>query len=313
MQRRLPLITLGLTLAAATPSAAEPLNWQGTVHVSMFGFAEHSFAGHGMAVANPASPGLLPFLQSVRFFRCPPGGGAGPCSTGGLSGDFTTPLPGTAPSIGPLSVDFELGTGTLVFSQQGQAVDASLLPLRGVARICFLGSCSGAPIEFPLDALQPGARVIAPPTWSAPSSLLGVGAGGTIGKSHPSAQVSIQAAPWTVQTATATLHLFSTTPSGSVRTITPTLLVQTVGERPRGPYGFANSAAWPGGGFSLVTPQVAWTDQQFGTTIPSGFWRVDIRFVPEPGPALLLGSGALGLLARARLRRRPRDDTPDAP
>ena len=81
-----------------------------------------------------------------------------------------------------------------------------------------------------------------------------------------------------------------------------------------GPSFFTSTAGQPGGFLSIVTP-IRVTGFQGGdpANLVPGFLRLELRFVPEPGAALLLGAGATSLLWLARSRgRSPRPPAHDA-
>ena len=98
-------------------------------------------------------------------------------------------------------------------------------------------------------------------------------------------------APWTIRTATVPIM----TDSGG------TVAVAAAGWL-HGPASFTTSTAVSGGALSLVTPLRVTSN--LGTPL-GAFGRLTLRFVPEPGLLLLMGSGLLGLAILGRTRMRP--------
>jgi hypothetical protein len=69
------------------------------------------------------------------------------------------------------------------------------------------------------------------------------------------------------------------------------------------PVSTTTSTAQPSGVVQLVTPNQVMTNQQLGSNEKQGsFVILAIRFIPEPGPLLLLGSGVAGLVLLGRRR-----------
>ena len=127
----------------------------------------------------------------------------------------------------------------------------------------------------------------------------GVGVGGVItAGGYGGIQFSLQAAPWTIKTATV---LDQITPTGGP----PRIMTTWVAEGwAHGPVSTTTSTAQPGGVVQLVTPNQIVTNAALNEKIGS-FGILVIRFIPEPGLLLLLGSGVAGLalLGRRRMRQ----------
>jgi hypothetical protein len=144
-----------------------------------------------------------------------------------------------------------------------------VLPVPGAFRFClFFPGC--------------GNNFFVPFTVSSGAS--GVGVGGTIG----AAQFTLVGAPWTVRSTSLSIE----TMGGETVTVFASGWVH-------GAFSFSSSTALSGGSLSLVTPVrvMSGTDPGIGF-----FTRLTIRFIPEPGWLLLLGSGLLGLVALGRSR-----------
>jgi hypothetical protein len=142
----------------------------------------------------------------------------------------------------------------------------------------------------------------------------GVGVGGLItAGGYGGIRISLQAAPWTIKTVTLIDQI--TTPGGSRIMTTRAargwahapVSTTTSTAQPSG------SSAEPSGMVQLVTPNQVMTNLPLGShaKVAVGVNLV-LRFIPEPGLLLLLGSGVAGLafLGRGRMRRqggRPAD------
>jgi len=141
------------------------------------------------------------------------------------------------------------------------------MALRGLAKMCMF-NCSTAPIQ----------NLIVPMTV--------IGSGGA---AFVDAVVNstVRGAPWTTGTA-------------AVGTLT------MAGFR-HGPGSLASSTAQGNGVIQLVTPILISTNSggplPYADTVISGFAVLDLRFIPEPGTALLLGSGIAGLVLFGRTKR----------
>jgi hypothetical protein len=112
---------------------------------------------------------------------------------------------------------------------------------------------------------------------------VGLGVGGilTVNGYGSGTQISAEAAPWTVRTASLTV----VTQNASPVTLTAQGWLHGAGS-------FTSSTALPGGALSLVTPLRIISDAGQELAL---FARLSLRFVPEPGFALLLGAGVAGL------------------
>jgi hypothetical protein len=128
----------------------------------------------------------------------------------------------------------------------------------------------------------------------------GVGVGGLItAGGYGGIRISLQAAPWTIKTATVIDQI---TPTGGPPRIFETWYAKGWAHAP---VSTTTSTAQPSGMIQLVTPNQAVTNLPLGSSDKMGsFLIVMIHFIPEPGLLLLLGSGVAGLafLGRRRMR-----------
>ena len=273
-QRPLRLSTglLALALAACVSSArvasASPLNWEGTISLEVLGFPPLAVTGGG--VSTLTGPGDGVFLQTLRVAA----------SRGGIEG--TAMLPITDPlvqagGIASVRATVSLGTGSLAPISGGTGyapLTRNVLPVRGLAKLCLLSTlCSN---YLPLVLTQPtGAR--------SGGGVKGVGVGGlvTIGGGTNPIRISIEAAPWTLYTATVSV---ASAGGGKVPVFASGFV--------HGAASLTGSTGLPGGLLQLVTPIQITSNQ--GNPL-GAFARLSVRFVPEPGWLVLLASGCLGL------------------
>jgi hypothetical protein len=260
-------ILLGLSMAA--PGHADSISWAGSLDLEFVSHPPVSFTGSGVAAVNGSSGGV--HLSALGL-------------AGGITGSATV-LPVTDPEMATLvSVRalVTLGTGTLSpFAPPAPTGQPQLtqrtLPVRGAFKLClFLPGC-GSYFPLPLTTSQ-GRKGVG--VGGDPSSGFGVGLG-----------LSVQGAPWTVGITSLPV---ATTGGGSATLVAAGWV--------HGPATFTSSTAVTGGSVSLVTPLRVISDvgQEFAL-----FARLTVRFVPEPGPPLLLVSGIFALTVLGRGRMRP--------
>ena len=267
---RLSMLLLTLALAACVSSvrvaSASPLNWEGTLEVEVLGFEPLAVAGGGVSTVE--GPGGGAFLRSLRLAA----------SRGGIAGSAMVPITDPvvqAQGIASIRATASLGTGSFAPISGGTGytpLTKNVLPVRGLAKLCLQSTtCSN---YIPMLFTQP--------TGGGPG-VKGVGVGGLVtgGGGTGALRISVEAAPWTLYTATVTVM----TAEGGSAAITTAGFVH-------GAFSYTGSTGQPGGSLQLVTP-VRITSNQ-GNDM-AGFVRLGIRFVPEPGWLVLLASGCLGL------------------
>jgi hypothetical protein len=192
-------------------------------------------------------------------------------------------VPITDPSLAPnvaVRATASLGTGSFA-PISAAPLTRRVLPLRGLAKLCLFSTSCGTFLPLPLTRQTPQ------------GGLAGVGIGGvlTVGGTTP-LRFSIEAAPWTLHTATVVLA----TGGGGELPVYANGFVHGAGS-------VTGSTAAPGGVVQLVTPMRIISNQ--GSDM-GAFGRLTVRFLPEPGWLVLLAAGlvGLGLLELARSRSR---------
>ncbi len=220
----------------------------------------------GMGVATVNSSASGSHLTTVRI-------------AGGISGTQVVPVTDPEVTLTALRATATLGTGTLrPFGTSAPTSQPQLtqrvLPVFGLARLCLAAGCASS-LDLPLAEGSRGVGI---------GGLITVGGGGSL-------RLSLEAAPWTIRSATVPV----TTNGGG------TVAVAAAGWL-HGPASFTTSTAITGGAFSLVTPLRVTSN--LGPPL-GAFGRLTLRFVPEPGLLLLIGSGLFGLAILGRTRMRP--------
>jgi hypothetical protein len=265
---------LVLALAAciqSAPAAASPLFWEGTLSIEVLGLPPIAITGGGVATVD--GPGGA-WLQTLRLAA----------SRGGIEGAAMVPI--TDPSLAPniaVRATASLGTGSFAPISGGTGtapLTRRVLPLRGLAKLCLFSTSCGTFLPLPLTQQTPE------------GGLAGVGVGGvlTVGGGTAPLRFSIEAAPWTLHTATVVLA----TAGGGDLPVYASGFVHGAGS-------VSGSTAAPGGAVQLVTPIRIISNQ--GSPM-GAFGRLTVRFLPEPGWLVLLAAGlaGLGLLELARSR-----------
>jgi hypothetical protein len=189
---------------------------------------------------------------------------------GGFSSTVTLPLTDPdIPDLVSLRVIERLTSATLALFSGGPPLSQGVMPMTGTAKLCLVFPGCGIATTIPLTV----------------GGTRGVGIGGTITTTtlFYHGTFWLQGAPWTI---------------GTAEVITASGAYTTVGFV-HGPASNTSSTAQVGGAVNLVTPTLITTT--LGPQIPV-LSSLRLRFIPEPGELLLLGTG-LGLLATLAHRR----------
>jgi hypothetical protein len=260
--------TLGLLLGAvlalgvAGTASAKTHDWHGTVVVDLGALESLVLQGSGVATVNDTSGSN--HLSSLRV-------------AGGI----------TASQIRSIIISGNLGgkppvTYTLTGISGAPPMGQNVLPLGGFTRVCVIAA--GCLVNLPLQN-------------TTNSGNTGVGIGGTLTLGGVgTVRISIQAAPWTLNTITG----INQTVKGNYITLSRAGFVHG------GASASNSSTASNSGVLQLVAPQNVTTLGITGNSAKiSLFMTMTFHFIPEPGLLLLLGSGVvgLGLLGRSRMKK----------
>lgn len=277
-------------LAIGSDALGAPINFKATASVISFAGDEATeFYGGGIATVNGSSMVTPDHLDEIRFAA----------HRGGVRGDNTFLV--TDPEMagyGLAAIRFR-NVENLTGAVPGSFPLANLpgeIPVRGLVQLCLLSSACTS---------WAGMAMTVPTTVNgiAGGDVKGIGIGGmlTIG-GFGGIRISVQAAPWTIKTAFG--QGLVTTPSGAQIDTT-----FTVRGWAHGPASESTSTFAADGVVQLVTPNRVETNMPLGLGHPDGrlgrfvpIVVARIRFIPEPGLLLLLGSGVGGLAILGRIR-----------
>ena len=284
MPKWVVVLAISLVLCGTSGTAlAGVLNWEGTSTLLLADFPRNSKArGGGVATINAS--GGLGHIDSLRI----------KASRGNIRADFvqlvTDPdtvsnsiaaieylsLSGTTGTMAPISGALQNTSLGFTRNQSGIA---------GFVRLCLVTTDCAVPLTLPLQTVN---------------GNVGVGIGGLITIGGTGAiRISVQAAPWTIKTVTVSDHQTTT---GKMNQ--ETVPVKLTGFA-HGPGSGTSSTAAIGGVVQLVTPSQVSTNLTAGSNKKqSSGQTLLIRFIPEPGLFLLLGSGVAGLAVMGRSRSR---------
>jgi hypothetical protein len=280
------LLTAIVALGFGGRAQAELLNWEGTSILRLGDFAPQNIPGGGVATVNGS--GGLGHLGSARVAA----------SRGNIQGTFTQFVtdPDTAGNfiVSIQYLNVAGGTGT-VGPISGAIASTNTtfqgtIPVTGLVRLCLLST----------ECTEFGALNLS--THTVNSDVIGIGVGGLLTFTLASgfARLSVGANPWQIKQTTLVDH--QTTPINFAQEFVGI----TFKGWAHGPGSGVTNTATPGGVVQLISPS------QVRTNLPNGsnakvaaVQRLLIRFIPEPGLLLLLGSGVvgLGLLGRKRMRK----------
>jgi hypothetical protein len=284
------MATALLALGTAGVANAAVMNWSGTARVSLGDFPQGVLTGGGVATINGSSGVIPAHLNTLRLAA----------SRGQIEGTFTRIVtdPDTMVNGGVAQLVYHVGVATGTFGGiSGGAASTStgggILPVGGTVKICLL---STACTQFiPMVLTQPTTVNGVPGT-----GIKGVGVGGLItAGGWGGIRVSLQAAPWTIKTATV---LDQITPTGGPPRITTTWTARGWAHAPAST---TTSTVQPSGMVQLVTPNQVVTNLTLGSQQKMGSFVIAVyHFIPEPGLLLLLGSGVAGLALFGRRRMR---------
>ena len=292
MRKLFVLFSTGLlVLGMAGSASAAVLNWEGTFTVQMIEFGNGGGSGGGVATVNDSAGGVPAHLSTLRL-----AGSRG--HVAGTSIDIVTD-PDTALNgiAAVLYQGIQGGTGTFGAISGGAASTGAMtpnniMPIRGVVKICLLSTACTANLELPFTA--PTTVNGVPGT-----GLKGAGLGGmmTVG-GYGGIRISLQYGPWTIKTTTMTDHITTPVGGGGLTDIVQKGWAHA-------PASTTSSTAAISGMLQLVTPVQGATNLPLGSYDKLGASAIFVlRFIPEPGLLLLLGSGVVGLALLGRNRMR---------
>ncbi len=288
MRRVLILLAAAmLALGVGISASAKPLNFTGTVSTAIGTElpALNNTLG-GVATVNNSAGAIPAHLQTLQLKASR---GAGQTSA---MVAITDPVV-AANGIASIRINSDLGTGTFAPISGGAAsttvLTKNVLPVRGLSKVCLLSTqCTNF---LPLVLTQ----------HVATSMAKGVGIGGllTIGAGTNPIRISIEAAPWTIKTATKIDQI--TTP------MTPMGIKVFINVSGKGfahdPSSTTTNTAQPSGVVQLISPMQIVTNLTSGSNAKiSLFSTMKLHFIPEPGMLVLLGSGVAGLVMLGRRR-----------
>ena len=278
-----------LALGVCISASAAPLNFDGTLSTqtsSTLPVLNNTLSG--VATLNNSGGSLPAHLATLRL--------AGSRLAGGTTQMVAITDPNVQGNgIASLRITATLGTGTLGPISGGAAstsvLTKNVLPVRGLSKVCLLSTtCMD---YLPLVLTQ----------HVSTSMAKGVGIGGllTIGGGTNPIRISVEAAPWTIKTATRIDQITTPMTANGIKVF---INVQGNGFA-HDPSSTTTNTAQPSGVVQLISPMQVVTNLTSGSNSKiSLFTIMKIHFIPEPGLLILLGSGVAGLVLLGRQRMR---------
>jgi len=282
-----------LAFGAVGTARAALLNYQGSLTLELGDLPELGSSGGGVATVNSSGGGIPAHLATLQLKQ----------SRGiGIAGTQMVPITdpeGAAQGIAAVHVTATVGTGTLSpisgAANSSSGLVQNTVPVRGLAKVCLISTICTKFLGLEL-------------TQHTGTVVKGAGIGGVlqIDQTGPNAiHISIEAAPWTIKTRTS-IDQISTPMTGTLA------LKKYITKKHRGfahdPASTTTNTANPasgGGVVQLITPMQVRTNLTLGSSLKLGlFGFLTIKFIPEPGMLLLLGSGVAGLVLLGRHRMR---------
>jgi hypothetical protein len=288
MRKLFALMASGFLVFGMTSAASAALmNWSGTAWILLADYPVGVVSGGGVATINDSAGGA--HLNTLRLAQ----------SRGQIQGTFTRIVtdPDTIANgvsaleyinIGGLTGTWGGISGGIASTSTGEV---GIMGQGGLVKICLL---STACTQFlPMIFNQPTTVNGVPGTGTK-----GVGIGGLItAGGYGGIRISLQAAPWTVKTATV---LDQITPTGGPPRVMSTWVAKGWAH---GPASTTTSTAQISGQVQLITPSQVVTNLPLGSSDKMGSFVITvIHFIPEPGLLLLIGSGVAGLAFLGRRR-----------
>jgi hypothetical protein len=287
------LATLNLTAAVglglASTAGAAVVEWSGTLIVNAGPLPPFTHFGTGVATVN-GSAGGIGHINTIRLHH-------------GLSYSGGNNVPETIPLTGPENPTFVTlrATGMRVGRAGGMS---NALTLNGISGGAPLGTKNTGrpPGSMKMCVLFPGCANYLPiPFGKDATNAVGVGGMFSVLDLFTKAngfELSVWGAPWTIGIASIE-HVTTETPNGGISTYT-----KTIQGFVHGPASGTSTTAAISGVLQIVTPVFVQTTLGAPDRYKAAWVEVRLRFIPEPGLLLLLGSGAAGLLLLGRFRMR---------
>jgi hypothetical protein len=257
MRKRFVWMTAAsLALGMAGVANAAVLNWEGTATILWGEFPAGKFTGGGVATINGSSGAVPAHLGTLRLAA----------SRGQIQGtdlvlvtDPDYPCSGSCPIMKYEGVGAGTGTwGAISGGAASTSTGGGTLPLGGTAKYClFSTACT---VYVPMVLTQPTTVNGVPGP-----GVKGVGVGGLItyggvGGGSGGLKFSLQAAPWTIKTATVIDQITTPPRYGDLASVT-----WVAKGWAHAPASTTTSTAQPGGVVQLVTPNQIMSNVTIGS------------------------------------------------